>query len=733
MKNYLLVLVSLGIFASVSAPAHAANVEQELAGPTGEKVKYVVSPQGSRLAAVGPKGSRMAVSVDGVVGPQFDQIVETVFGYIDPRPYVGIDHPRGTPVTFSRDGKRYAYVGRLSQEWVVMVDNKESFRIPAAGAVGAVAGIAGGAGNTDLRMEFTGPDGKHLLVAKSGFEGYELWSDGKKWPGTYASGGGGSEGTVDPIISPDGEHVAYVAQVSRDKRALIIDGKDAGYFGTRLHYTADSKHLVCVNESPKGHTVLVDGKPFLAARSVIDVFVPPAGNRLIVAVVNMSRDGNSAQGSVLVVDGKPVEATLSSELMIKKVVFSPDGKRYAAICGKTGNEFVVVDGKKGREYSIIYNQAMGDLMTSLTFSPDSKRVGYTAGTPGSGEFVVIDEEESEAVSAPWFRFSANGKRVAFGGRTNSGQKTLLVVDGKMVPLPAGWFIDSFTFSPDGSHYAFNGQKGGEKGVFLDGKNTGVAGDFAFSPDGKHLAVAGVGGPEAKGGLFVDGQLVFETYDKPLRYRGFTPDGQHLFWEAREPAAGAKAAPGVYEYVTYVDGAVAMRVVDVASMPGSNINQRTLHGHQIGSLWKMPPSWKVNPAGKLVFLAPDEDGIKRFGVKPEADKNVDTMIAEAREAPARAAAKAAEEKKKATEAAAAKKAKADADAAEAAAKAKVENDARVAKQKADYDAAVAKRKADYDAAMAKRKADYEALLAKQKADREAALAKQAELLKQQQKK
>ena len=90
MKNYLLVLVLLGIFASVSAPALAANVEQELAGPTGEKVKYVVSPLGGRLAAVGPKGSRVVVSVDGVVGPQFDRIVETVFGYIDPRPYVGV-------------------------------------------------------------------------------------------------------------------------------------------------------------------------------------------------------------------------------------------------------------------------------------------------------------------------------------------------------------------------------------------------------------------------------------------------------------------------------------------------------------------------------------------------------------------------------------------------------------------------------------------------------------------
>ncbi len=71
-----------------------------------------------------------------------------------------------------------------------------------------------------------------------------------QWPGYCASGGGGSDGTLDPIISPDGEHVAYVAQIARDKQALIVDGKDAGYFGGHLQFTADSQHLISVSNSP---------------------------------------------------------------------------------------------------------------------------------------------------------------------------------------------------------------------------------------------------------------------------------------------------------------------------------------------------------------------------------------------------------------------------------------------------------------------------------------------------
>ena len=61
--------------------------------------------------------------------------------------------------------------------------------------------------------------------------------DGQKMPGYFASGGGGTEGTIDPLITRDGEHFAYLAAMgthSGDKRALIVDGKEAIGFLVRV-------------------------------------------------------------------------------------------------------------------------------------------------------------------------------------------------------------------------------------------------------------------------------------------------------------------------------------------------------------------------------------------------------------------------------------------------------------------------------------------------------------------
>jgi Tol biopolymer transport system component len=743
MQKLIPVLISVGLLGAFSAPLFAGpKVDQQVAGPAADKAKYVVSLRGGHLAMVAPKGSRVNVIVDGVAGPRFDDVVETG-GAIDWRPYADMDQnsdqmPRGGPVTFSKDGSRYAYLARLSQEWVLMVDNKESLRIPVAGAVGAVSGIAGMAGNHDIRIEFTGESGKHLLFAKSTYGGYELWVDGQKWPGFYQDAGNGWD-AISPLISPDGEHIAYVAQMTADardnKRVLIVDGKDAGYYAEHLQFTPDSKHLISVSQNPKGQAVLVDGKQFIAARQIVQVYVPPVGNRLITALYHFSKDGLSMEGMFLLVDGKPVEATLTTrDGSISKVIISPDGKHYAAICGKTGNLYVVIDGKKGQEYFNIVDKDVSTLAAGIRFSPDSSKVVYTAyASGGRDQFVIINEEESDAIGGPWFKFSPDGKRLAYGGVVNKGGQItgVLMVDGKSVPLPPGWVVNSptFTFSQESGHYAFAAGSGMyNKVVFLDGKNTEIAGEFIFSPDGRHLAIKGGGGPgpEKKQGLFVDGQIVFQPNSsyQDLVYCAFSPDSQHLFWEQREPAVGAKAAPGVQERFICVDGVPApeTRLVDPVSVATGGESRRFMDsGRNDGQYWQTPRRWHVNPPAKLVSLAPDDDGMKRFNVTPPPDTSLDTMIAEAIEAPKRAAAKAAEEKKKADEDKAAKKAKADKDAADAAAKAKADYDAQVAAQAKARADAQAKAKADYDARIAKQKADYDAAMAKRKADADAAAA------------
>jgi WD40 repeat protein len=746
MKENTATLVLIASLLGALSPSLLAGpkIESDDVGPTGEKVEYIVSPRGVHLASVAPKGSRVNVLVDGVAGPKFDEILLPTW-WIDPRPYAKIADPNLVPrparVTFSKDGKRFAYVARLSHEWVLMADNQEVLRIPAGGMVGATTGIAGMEGNTEIRIEFTGEDGKHLLFSRSVYGGNEFWFDGQKWPGLFQSGGGGSAGTVDPLISPDGEHVAYLAQIARDKSALIVDGKEASYYGERLQFTADSKHLLCLSQSPKGQSVLIDGKTLFSAKELLDYIVSPVGTRLILVLTHFSKEGSRA-GTFLVVDGKAVEASLTQG-GIKSVIFSPDGKHYAAICGSSPNQFVLIDGKKGQEYSNIVENGVQGLTNGLTFSPDSSRVAYVAFS-NAGQFVVINDEESDALQSPWFVFSPDGKRVAYGGMVGQGgQKWLLSIDGKTVPLDPGWSVPSVTFSPDSSRYAFQAAQGGNSDIVLDGKSTGLAGQFAFSADSKHFVVWGNRPPPEKrnagimgnlmgsgeGGLFVDGQHVYGDADHgSIRHCVFTSDGEHLFWNTTEPATGPNVAPGTYQSVVYLDGKPVART----DRADSGIFMANLSGSTRTPFIQLPLAWNVTTAGTLVLLGPAGDTVKRFTVTPTSDTSVQTMITEAAEAPAKAAAAAAEAKKKADEAAAAKKAKADAEAAAAAAKAKADHDAAVAanvkaradaaaKAKADYEARVAKQKADYDAAIAKRKADYDAAVAKKKADYDAALA------------
>ncbi len=176
--------------------------------------------------------------------------------------------------------------------------------------------------------------------------------------------------------------------------------------------------------------MLVNGKSIFTARQVQQVYVSPAENRLIVALTHFSKDSASAQGAFLLVDGKPAEATLTPALSFDRVLFSPDGKRYAAICGAAPNKFVVLDGKKGQEYFDVYSRPASTLAPGIAFSADSNTLAYEAATPDLKRFIVTTDE-SDALANCWFVFSPDGKRIAYGGVTGQGgQKYLLSLDGK---------------------------------------------------------------------------------------------------------------------------------------------------------------------------------------------------------------------------------------------------------------------------------------------------------------
>ena len=89
-------VTALGMFCATCAVMAAdPKIEEQVVGPVTEKYNngcpYVVSPRGARLATVMSKGSRVAVTVDGVEGPKFDEIIATS-GYLDARPLLEAQH-----------------------------------------------------------------------------------------------------------------------------------------------------------------------------------------------------------------------------------------------------------------------------------------------------------------------------------------------------------------------------------------------------------------------------------------------------------------------------------------------------------------------------------------------------------------------------------------------------------------------------------------------------------------
>ena len=702
---FFVVLLSISIVAGGQG-----KVEEQLAAPVAE-AKYVVSPRGARLAAVIGKRSRFVVIIDGVEGPKLDEIVTPYAAYVDPRPYLReerkyrVDAQRpsalgsqppdatGKPVTFSRDGRRFAYVGRLGQEWVLMADGKEVLRVPVQGSA-ARGTIAGNQGTTAMHVEFTGDEGKHLMFAKSAtsadygfgtnFGAYELWVDGQKMPGVFASGTGGSpESVTDPVISRDGAHYAYAAWLEGKKRTVIVDGKDAGYAAEQLQFTSDGR-LVGLSIGEGERQVLVDGKPAFAADDIQTLYVAPQGNKIL--AIAASPDPSGGAIGHLIVDGQKIESSTGA----RTVVFSPNGRRYAAVCGKPGSEFVVTDGKKGQEYARVDPE-------SVTFSADSQKVGYLAWV-NPKVFVVVNDEESDAFDgAVAFRFSPNGKRVAWCGSQQGS--FALYVDGKLVRRDPQLRLEKFEFSPEGSRYAISGNDG----IYLDGNATGLEGRFAFSPDGKHFVAfgsrrsgaAGAFAPPGQRGLFVDGHYVYGDPTSNVRYYAFTPDSQHLYWLAFEQTKDQPTQPMVN--VLYLDGQPVARCDRIDSKTFMDIYSSGNH-----QLIEPPPAWQMQSDGSLALLAPTGEAIKRLKVTPAAQTSVASMIATAQNSAAQASAAAA--KRVENQKAAKEKAEAD--------------------RKAAYEKARAEKQAEYERRMAERKAAQEKAIAERKAAKEKAAAEKA---------
>ncbi|MDP3073457.1 MAG: hypothetical protein Q8N18_24410 [Opitutaceae bacterium] len=629
----------VGLLGALVAPVSLlaqAKVESVVVAPQGDQVANIssttISKSGLHVLNVAPKGSRSVYLHDGVEGVRFDRV---------------IGHR-----ALSSDGKRHAYTALVGTEVILVLDGKEIVRAPALHGSLTPFGAFG-----------FSPGGKRFWYVSPAETGgvHKLVVDGVASDPTHGI-------TLNPVFSPDESR--YLAMFSRQEERrgelLMIDGKNVGFQGTKPQFSPDGKNVITIGRAPDTDLLLINGKPASRAPVIHSVHMSAGG--LNFRVLSGKR---GTPGVFLEHGGKKIEGSDCD--LIEKVLFSPDGKRYAALCSVGGTrKFVLIDGKKGQLY---------DQVEELQFTADSAKALYLARSFSAGQFLVVEGDESDGYQGIQLVLGA-GKRIGYIAQATGQPNVKVIVDGKATSVRGASFLG---FSPDGSRYGFNGFGGAGLSLYLDGVEQQGVNVYTtnfdegqnrprvrFSPDGKYVAHAGsVNGDTSKRGLVINGKLIDAMvsgtlYSLPF----FTPDGNHIVYFRFIPGGG-------YEVV--VDGKGVEKFTSLPVMPLS------------------AAPFEMGADGVFTFIGLVDGAAKSFRITPDGSTSIASMLA----AVDAAAAKVVADAEAATKKAADDKAKADADRAAAAAKAKADADAAAAKRKADADAAAAARaKAAKDAADAR---------------------------------
>jgi hypothetical protein len=609
------------------------KVEEVVLGPaSGQSYSSPIphlSKTGLHVGIKVPKGSRFAMRVDGVDGPTIDDVMQ---GFV-----------------FSTNGRRHAYVAKVGDEHIVVLDGKEVARARPHRN-----------GTFPFRDLGFSPQGTHFyyqqLMPPEGVP-YRWVIDGKPEE-THA-------GVETPVFSPDETRYFYWALLpDGSTKKLIVDGKNSGFPGEDPQFSPDGRNIVTIVRGEKESALFINGRQGSRARLIFKAYMSTGGLNLL--VLGTGREGGNMQ--YLGASGKKIEG--SDCRTIESVTFSPDGKHYAALCAVDGGrKFMLIDGKKHQDYEGI---------TEFTFTPDSARSIYV-GRSGGKFFPVVNGEEYEAYpNTQGLILGAGGKRVGFLGSSPMSRDVFVALDGKTTAT-----IKNATylgFSSDASRYALTAGDPALATLYLDGveqKDVGIIATsglknrevpFAFSPDNKYIAHFGFINPRTdKRGLMVNGKLV-DGFALQREVPVFTPDSKHVFYH--RPVSGASEL--------CVDGKPAVKYSGIP-LPQ---NQEAM--------------WEMSAEGVYTFLAVVDGTVKRFRVTPPADTSVATLIADAEAAEAKLVADAAAAKKKADDELAARKQKAIDDKAAADAKAKADAEARKKKLDDDRAAAAAKAKAAADA-------------------------------------
>jgi hypothetical protein len=360
-----------------------------------------------------------------------------------------------------------------------------------------------------------------------------------------------------PIFSPDSQHYACICRLSASSfnQLTLIDGEEGKEqhedFTRGLTFTPDSQRVVYgvkIGENYQMREESLDGSKRMERQHgfVNHFFYGPTGQVGYVAhegdkqfvfydgkedanrfdeiqYLVVSDDGKhvayiaepSGFDDVAVINGKPGKVYGGFDSISKgSLRLSPDGSRAAYAVQKSREAYVVLDGKDEKAHVGV----MG-----LVFSPDSKRVAYTAIAGSKKWLTVIDGKEGaayDALGTPGF--SPDSKSVVNGAKLGEREFILLNGQPQINGLAQKGYEETGAprFSPDGQRLVYRAKAGGKWLLVDSGKEQqpfdGIEDDFYFSADSRHLATVAFEGDKEM--VVVDG-LEGNRYDMVLTIAG----------------------------------------------------------------------------------------------------------------------------------------------------------------------------------------------------------------------
>lgn len=379
-------------------------------------------------------------------------------------------------LTFSATGSRFAYVGEKSQSNAVVVLDGEEGK--------SYEGIAPDS------FKFS-PDGsRYAYVIGLPFTNSAKTETGKLWAASRVVVDGtesrnyASLATRDLVFSADGKHLAYRASLQRvlssnHTDVVVRDGVDSRPYKAVLDgtpvFSPDSQHLAFAGLRDGKWFVVQDDKesaPWDAVANDTVVFTPDS-QRLIYRA-------KRGKNWFVMLGGK--ELIRNDDGVPQIAIFGPDNQHIAILFTAESKDHWLVDRVPGPAF---------DQVTTLVFSPDSRRTFYT-GRRAHQWSAVIDGAEGptyELVGDTGSYFSKDSKHVAYLCQRDN--KYHLVLDGKEGP-EYDWMGRVLVFSSDSQHVAFLAGRGALQAgdqqpeqtfIVVDGRETkpyvGIVPNLAF--------------------------------------------------------------------------------------------------------------------------------------------------------------------------------------------------------------------------------------------------------------